>query len=608
MSFRSPTPDGLAISPNAAAFGGNPAASPQELQSHHYWGRFQLTTQLPNVGFIDGVAVVGTNPASAPAYNKLAPGDLGFVEGAAAPSVSNLYVCVDRGTLGGNDARWLSLSNASTVVQTIRDAHVMVVAQDSWLAGLGGGAIPPNAANNFNLSAAGDVVSITCDYLDPGDGSQLTLAMSAAAAGGIFVDIRLRPMELNLTAATAPIALPNGMRLLGAGPGISSIIGRDQGNQSVLDIGDDATVEDMTITSPAPVAATAGGTAVVALGTDAKIRRCNITMAGNGGGGTNRTIRYAVQCLQPDGYELVDDCALFVDSLANQATPALSVGISFGQTTASVPETYFEAEVRNTTIQPAVGGLGSCPIGVEFLNTSGGRCFNVEHNEVNQPQGAFRWLWSFTPGAAVTTPVRGPKFIECRVSALDSEAVGVGQDAFFVAVSGTPNLAAGITDPTFEDCVAFFLPAGNPLGIERTGFRVANGASDGSNMRSVSFVACRSELSHKGFLIDASGGTNGRIDGAKLTGCFAPAQTTAVGITPCGLLVRGSASAPPNETVRAVGAQNCDFRDAPATGYGVRLEDVGVIDSIILGNSLTPNGGTALSDAATGTEAAHNIV
>lgn len=109
MSFRTPTPDGLTVAPNASGFGSNPAASPQELENLHFWGRYELATQLPNVGFVDGVVVVGVNAAADPAYSKLAPGDFCLVEGAAPPGTTKIYVCVDRGTLSGSDARWNEL-------------------------------------------------------------------------------------------------------------------------------------------------------------------------------------------------------------------------------------------------------------------------------------------------------------------------------------------------------------------------------------------------------------------------------------------------------------------------------------------------------------------
>jgi hypothetical protein len=61
-----------------------------------------------------------------------------------------------------------------------------------------------------------------------------------------------------------------------------------------------------------------------------------------------------------------------------------------------------------------------------------------------------------------------------------------------------------------------------------------------------------------------------------------------------------------------VGIQNCDFSKAPASGgsgigVGLEIDNAYVDDTIAIGNHLVPNGGTAIVNAGTGTELAHNI-
>lgn len=95
MATRTPTVSGLALAPNAAAAGNNPAASNQEFRVHRFWGRWTLATQLPNAS---------GNAASGAAWAALRPGDVAF-----AQTPQRLYVLRDRGTSGGANALWLQI-------------------------------------------------------------------------------------------------------------------------------------------------------------------------------------------------------------------------------------------------------------------------------------------------------------------------------------------------------------------------------------------------------------------------------------------------------------------------------------------------------------------
>ncbi len=614
MSFRSPTPDGLTIAPNAAAFGGNPAASNQELQSHHYWGRYALTTQLPNIGFLDGVAVAGANPAAAPAYDKLAPGDFGFVEGAGPPALSNMYVCVDRGTVSGNDARWLTLGNiASTFVQTIRDAHVIVVGQDNTpftsLSSLFAATPPP--ANRLNLGVAGEQLSITVDFLDTGDGAELQLALAAAAAAGVGnIDIRLRPCSIVLNAFTSIVGLviPDRCRLIGAGMELSRIEGATGGgeDQRVVTMANRSSMEDLEIHSGQPAAVPFVGLTGVVNMAGATVRRCRISLQVSGV--FDRAVTAAIVCPTSAVDMLVDDCELLVDSLAAQPADAPSYGVRVG--TAGVTQLCaVDPEVRNTTIR-SFGGLGSAPHAVTFENVEGGRCFNVEHIEaetgVAVPVHSFRWVWSIAGSAGIG--VRGPKIHSCRTTVAASEASD--QAGVLIALLGAPTIF-GVSEVEVHDYTVRFSPSG-PGATAKHGIRFATSVITAVDIINVTIDNCKCVFVRgEGINIDASGTAVGAIRGVRITACLARGATLAAGAgQPArGLRLRGDTTAT-IINLTDVGVHNCDFSNtADAGGISLQVEDIGVRNTIAIGNNLTPSApAVALTDFGTGTEAAHNIL
>lgn len=613
--------------PNAIA-GGNW----QRNATHHYWGEYvanPAATADTDVWY--GLPNGPLSAISGDDYDRLETGDVAYVTpfngawttpggnvpGVFVPGVGyswdgGLWICVSKGSSGGGDAvwQWLDVPSGS-VQQVIRDAHVIVVAEENYLLALGAPlGTPPNAANNFNLSATGDVVGITCDYLDPGDGSELQLALSAASAGGVPIDVRLRPMELELDATTVGAGgfpVPTRCRLIGAGPYLSTLIGHSGSGgttQTVVTLAKYARIEGVRVQSGGPAVGVAGAQlGVIECGSDFQVLDCTVELAVSLA--VDRVQTIGIHCPSPVGTELVDNCTMLIDSLATQPTKAHSIAIKFGSSAASVTSNGMDSEVRNVEVTESTLNNGSASTAVEFENVSGGRSFNVEHFFAREPRG-FRWFWSFTPGGPLATPVRGPKFIECRIEATDAETLGTDQGGFLIALIGTPNLAVGIVDSMIHDCVAYFAPNGNPAAIERTGFRLVNTATDGSDIRLTSIDNCRSLSSHRGFVIDASGGATGTIESVRMTACSAPAQTTGGATTARGCILRGSGLAA--DTVLKVGIHNCDFSSAPATATGLEIEDIGVEDTIVIGNHLTPNGGTAFTDVGTGTEAAHNIV
>lgn len=93
MADRSPLPDGLTVAPNGAGDVNNPAASAQEMQVLRFWSRWTTPLFLPNAA---------SNTATGPAFARMRPGDVAFVE-----STARNYTLTSRGTDGGGDATWI---------------------------------------------------------------------------------------------------------------------------------------------------------------------------------------------------------------------------------------------------------------------------------------------------------------------------------------------------------------------------------------------------------------------------------------------------------------------------------------------------------------------
>lgn len=593
-------------------------------QYHSYWGRYTWdnTGVLPS--FAGRTADPGSqrlpnaplNIISATEWAKLEAGDIAATASFSVPTGSEygLFTCIFPGSSGGGDAVWVRCDNISSATQTVRDAHVIVVAQEDYLTALAGVTSPPLATNSLNLSATGDVVGVTCDYLDPGDGSELDLALAAALAGGIAVDIRLRPCDIVLTGGVTPafLTVPAGCRLIGAGMFISNITGTDGTGtvvQNVLTVQDGASVEDLSVFSPAPVVAPAASPVGVIQCSDAvQILRCSVQLHRSttiDRNGATNAINFTPVSTQI-GYELVDGCQLFVDSLLTQTTPAANSAISFGVAGATA-FSDFDPEVRNTSVDEAGKDVGSCQTAVSFVNVEGGRCFNVEHYNA-YILFSFSWAWAFAAPSPVTRKIRGPKFIECRGEEYPTAVqIATNQFGFFLGIGAVANnLTNGIYGAMFHDCaVKFAVPTTPSASASLRGFVLSNASTDNSDIYDTTIDNCRVENGHRDFIIAAA--SAGRIESLRMTACQGRDTRATGSLTPRGAILTGNPVAN-NPTVIQVGIQNCDFTGCPATGVAVDIEDIRVENTIVLGNNLTPAGGTAIADSGTGTEAAHNIV
>lgn len=496
----------------------------------------------------------------------------------------------------------------------IRDAHVIVVAQDEWLLDLSDVGDPPMPANNLNLEAAvGDQLSITCDYLDPGDGSELQLALAAALAGGVPIDIRLRPCNLQLTSATvgaAGLSVPAGCRLIGAGQNISVVSGTDgtgTSTQTVVTLGANAQVEDLAILSPAPTVKPAITTrAVIESGSGGKVLRC--VVAATRSTQIQRSQIVGFSCAAPSGLELIQDTLFYIDPVYDQPGGGESIAIEFGTPTSAAALIDSDPEVNGVRIRGVTPGLGACPIAVRFTNVEGGFVSNVECAGSLRPSqsGAFAWFWSAVSVTPVTRALRGPRWQQCRLTARNTETSS--QLGFVVYVTGAVNLAEGVNRSSFTDCSVRFERNQNPNpGISKIAFLVVNEATDGSGIFDTSFTSCKALNHNRGFVFNASGQT-GVIRSVVATGCQARNAVEGNSPAPRGALLRGLGQQ--GALLANVGLVNCDFSGAEgASGAGVEIQDASVINTIVVANNLTPGGaGVAVIDAGTGSQVATNII
>lgn len=611
MSFRSPTPDGLAVGPNAPGNVNNPAALAVELQVHHFWGRYNLITQLPNVGTVDGVAVVGANAASAPAYAKMAPGDLAF-----AQATNRLYVLIDRGTLAGNDAVWESTNATSTVVQTVRDAHVIVVGQAGHLTALAAVAIPPLAANSLNLGATGEQLNITVDYLDTGDGTQLRNALAAALASGVQIDIRLRPCNIVVTPAVIgadnwAFRVPPGCRLIGAGGnpfGVSLLTGTDGtggSSQAVIRLDSNAELESVGISSPGAVAAPGGAgiLGVIDQGPVAHIHRVSVTVEN---GAVARVQTAAIWGSAVGAAALVNDFVLEVDDMSSNAQ--LSYGIRWAAAAFAINPNN-ENEIRDGIIR------AGCPIGVEILNMEGVLVHNVQHLDAISPVSSF--AWSVNNGVFVANQTyRGPRFVDCRTLASTDETIGVNQTGCLIAIGAiAPGATVRFGPAQIRGYQCRFNSALVPVAIRKDAILVVTSATDVSQLVDITISDCEAQGQRRGIVIDGSGAAvAGIIRSARISNCIMRDSLFVAGVqSGNGLHVRGNiAFGAGQANVFNVGAINCDFsgaNGAVAGAIGTYIEDIRCVNTMI-GFCQTQPGlnGVGLTDNGLSSEIAHNLV
>ena len=127
--------------------------------------------------------------------------------------------------------------------------------------GGGGGSGKQTASIIVGNSVVGDTLAV-CDYLDIGDGAQLSAALAAAGADA---DVYIRPgtYDLGAGATVAPLAIPANVSVRGAGWLQTRITCKSSGNMGAFSLANFSSLRDLSITVPVTTAAGSGATAVV---------------------------------------------------------------------------------------------------------------------------------------------------------------------------------------------------------------------------------------------------------------------------------------------------------------------------------------------------------
>lgn len=589
-------------------------------QYHSYWGKYNWAAG----GSDPGAANLPNDTAAGgsfiePFYSQLEVGDTASTDDASVVN-RGLWVCVYKGTVGGNDAQWRRLDNGVGATQTIRDAHVMVVAQEGTLAPLGALVDPNKAANNYNLTAAGDVVSITCDYLDAGNGVQLEKALLVADAAALQIDIRLRPCSIVLVNAeltAVPLRLPSQCRLIGGGRWMS-FIGSDtvaNASQEILYVEQNAEVMDLSFNSGTSAGTPGAGASKAMIVTEAfaRIERCLITMDG--------TARYVAAAGQPwaiwDSSATIEvlDCKFFGASQTSGAAP--SIAIALGADPAVAPNTFTaQASFRINGCHLEAGAGGGFNRAVYAYNVGGGgHVSECDFLDITRPQlGAIRFDYGGVAGAVTDVlPTVNDVRITVAITENPTDAPYGG-----VAIIDALNSVTATVLSYFEWTAVrvFFKPnTGTPFVVERAGYLLnteTTSATSSTKIEGGIINGCSvlGDFNNGVFIFadDAGGGVLSRVTDIRIGNCLFK-NPVAIGGSAFGIHVKTAASAA--AAADAIGIANCDCKNAPATGTGISIDQGAgstLSNTIVLGNNLTASGGTAFTDTGTGTEAAHNIL
>jgi len=214
-------------------------------------------------------------------------------------------------------------------------------------------------------SVNGDT-SVVCDYLDVGDGVQLQAALAAAGSGK---DVYVRPgtYDLGAGAATAPLVVPDNVRVRGAGQGHSVIVTKVD-NQGAFQLGYKSVVEDLSVNVALPTGACSGQTSVVLFNDEvSECRRVSVYFLGTY---TATEAGWSV-LLGVFGLTntLVTDARLVDCTVGKRTIPAPSF-VSLGKLISQGLRAVYVPAIVTGLNTVAVRGLVShgCDIGVEFLS------------------------------------------------------------------------------------------------------------------------------------------------------------------------------------------------------------------------------------------------
>lgn len=452
--------------------------------------------------------------------SPLEAGDNAFVFDSlgAIGSIYTSWICLSPGTIGGLNAVWDRV--APLTVGGIRDAHVIVVAHQNAIApqyNLTTGDVNSDARLRINPQVQGEAV----DYVDLGDGAQLTLALAAAQAMLLTnagrVDVRMRPCALRLDGSSPvirTITVPENVRLIGAGSGLSRIVGWATGDQTVFNV--QGTLSGWTVTSPVPEAATSGSsqgvvvlqnaTAVIPLITD-------MVLLLGVGVSFSRTQRVGIQVFGDSfGGAQVRDC--FVRQVATSAS-AISHFTTFGTELIGV-------QVRGLTadLGASVSDVRTecCDVALDIFGSNEVRAYNIQGTSIFRY--GYRVQNSFFPADLRGSSLSVASFIFHATRAVATTAairIGFSQDGQLVGPSLTSVRARW---PSTVSTNRIFIDAqASTAGRSVRGLQAVNCIIDPSNSAFAATTAVN---------LDASGG--GSIRGGITTSDIGNATTPLVSL------------------------------------------------------------------------------
>lgn len=177
--------------------------------------------------------------------------------------------------------------------------------------------------------------SYDCAYLDPGDGTGIAAAFAYVAANPpIRFVVYIGPGTYTLTAANPLLTIPANTVVVGAGRGMTVIVGTSISgvNMNIFTVNAGAVLTDVTITSPAYVAgatALASSGIVTLSGIGQVFRRIALSFAGGAGAAHPRGIGfYYFSTTPPQGTEFYDCSVSITGTTAAQFSFAYGFSIS----------------------------------------------------------------------------------------------------------------------------------------------------------------------------------------------------------------------------------------------------------------------------------------
>ncbi len=279
----------------------------------------------------------------------------------------------------------------------------------------------------------GDTI-YNCDYLDPGDGTGIALAMAYAVtnASKKYL-IRLSAGTYTLTAANPLITVPVNVHLVGCGKGITTIVGTAVSGVSpqLLSCGAGTVYDNLSLVSPTNVTSQSTSSAgFVGVGVGCKFYRVNFTanISASVALGTTAIFRY-LAAASPEDVEF-HNCE--VEYVGDNAVGIASSNSAFTIRATTAVTTTRPVRYVNCTVV-AVGAAGAGVSGITAF-AAGPHVEVVNCAAVRCTIGL-----SASPGATYTVSTPGPLVLGLRVDFVGL-AIAKQASAFTMTSLGTATM------------------------------------------------------------------------------------------------------------------------------------------------------------------------